>query len=322
LQQGKRTLSRLIASGPVNLVAVGGSTEERERLNSFAAPFSYYRHDADVPDMNQPSAARQTTSGERSDVLLVGNGADATSYVPESNSYLGREWAHQPSSLSGVDIIKLGSGKQGVAAISLPFAGVPPGSTILVTGGPMNGSTMLFAADQNGFYAYHAGPSSPDGHWLASSDGARGIADAHMKTGPDSKTPYAWRNDMSDVVTVARQYPFSALIYNGQYPADGSDTTPDTRINLPLSTGGQNAGSHMMTYSYFIPQKSLPTVGTAEAVIFKDKNGKVTVQVLGAMGVLDHRYDLDGGAVGYSYRERGSTAAMYAVPKPAWRKAG
>ena len=68
----------------------------------------------------------------------------------------------------------------------------------------------------------------------------------------------------------------------------------------------------MMTYSYFEPS-DVRSVGTAEAVISKDAAGKVTVQVLGEKGKLDHMQtsDLHGGSVGFRYATINGATTSY-----------
>jgi hypothetical protein len=70
----------------------------------------------------------------------------------------------------------------------------------------------------------------------------------------------------------------------------------------------------MMTFSYFEPG-DVRTVGTAEAVISKDASGKVTVQLLGEKGKLDHMQttDLRGGSVGFRYRSIEGATTSYTV---------
>jgi hypothetical protein len=78
---------------------------------------------------------------------------------------------------AGADVTERGSGKDGVAAINVSFADLALGSTTIVTGGAMRGSTMLFTADESGFSAYHASASNRTG-WKAADEAASSIAKA------------------------------------------------------------------------------------------------------------------------------------------------
>ncbi|WP_377681570.1 cytotoxic necrotizing factor Rho-activating domain-containing protein [Paraburkholderia rhizosphaerae] len=318
VKQGITTLKRLQGEGPINLTPTGDAAADTARIKQFGAPLRFYRNDSSETAVRTPSLIDKTDYRARRDVVAFGKGTDATSYVPEAKAYMGRGWASTPAQLSGTDILKLGAGKDGTTAMMLPFGQIRPGSTIIVTGGPMRGSTMLFAADRHGFYAYHAGASSNNPRWSVSEDGARSIANAYraMHSGHDGWTTA--HSGAGELVSIARQHPFSALIYNGEYSAEPGRKPLDERIDAPLHTtaGDPENPSHMMTFSYFEPG-DVRSVGTAEAVISKDPSGQVTVQVLGERGKLDsmQTLDLHGGSVGFRYRSTYGATTSYTVER-------
>ncbi|GAB2902177.1 hypothetical protein GCM10027093_44040 [Paraburkholderia jirisanensis] len=323
VRQGTATLSRLKGEGPVNLEPSLTANEDAARLKGFGRDFTFFRNDVDVADMPEPANADATSFEQRRGVLTLGKGEQATSYVPEGKAYLGRAWVpgQGRSELAGTDIVKLGGGKDGTAAIKLRFDDLAPGSTTIVTGGPMRGSTMLFAADQQGFYAYHADASSLNPKWKVSQDGARTIQNAHeqMHPLPASEIRPARGGVREDIVAAAKEYPFSALIYNGEYGSTPGGARLDTRIDEPVHAQGTNKAGQpwqMTTFSYFQPDSNVRTVGTAEAVITKDLNGNVTVSVLGEKGRLDSMktLDLHGGSVGFRYRLLDGVTSSYEVP--------
>jgi hypothetical protein len=318
------TLGVLKGEGPVNLEPALDAEDDAARLKHFGGQnASFFRNDVDVADMPEPARLDATPFEQRRGVLTFGKGEQATSFVPEGKAYLGRAWVPNegPSELAGADIVKLGSGKDGTAALKLRFDDLAPGSTTIVTGGPMRGGTMLFAADQQGFYAYHADASSLNPKWTVSQDGARSILNAHEQMRPvaESAARPARGGARDDLVAAAKEYPFSALIYNGEYSSEPRRRSSDARIAAPLHAQGSNAAGQpwkMMTFNYFEPDSNLRTVGTAEAVIAKDMNGKVVVSVLGEKGKLDSMKTLDrhGGSVGFRYRLMDGATSTYEVP--------
>ncbi|MFC0695524.1 cytotoxic necrotizing factor Rho-activating domain-containing protein [Paraburkholderia humisilvae] len=316
MNQGTTSLKRLQGEGPINLEPAGEPAADTARIKQFGAPLTFYRNDRSESGTRNPSLIDKTRYRARHDVVAVGKGTDATSYVPEAKAYMGRAWSTTPTELSGTDVVKLGAGKDGTAAIMLPFREIRPGSTIIVTGGPMRGSTMLFAADHHGFHAYHAGSSSDHPRWSVSEDGARSIANAYRTMHPGHDAWITARSGAEELVSIARQYPFAALIYNGEYSTEPGRKLPDERIHAPLHASGTDPHDpwHMMTFSYFEPG-DVRSVGTAEAVISKDARGKVTVQVLGEKGRLDHMQTLDlhGGSVGFRYKTIEGATTSYSV---------
>jgi hypothetical protein len=321
-QRAKRIFGQLSGSGPINLEPASNADDGDERLKAFGDDFSFYRNDSDVNDMAEPVDGPDAASKGLRSVLTLGKGTQATSFSPEQKAYLGRAWVpgDGPSGLEGANIVKLGSGKDGVAAFRLRFKALAPGSTTIVTGGPMQGSTMLFAADQEGFYAYHAGASRLRPQWNVAEDGARSIVDAHWKMHGSAlpASPAGAANNRNDLIAAAKEYPFSALIYDGDYPTEPGRTMPDQRINAPGHAVGADATGQphgMMTFSYFEPNPALRTVGTAQAVITKDMKGNVVVSVLGERGKLDQMktLSLHGGSVGFRYSAIGGATMSYQV---------
>ena len=313
VKQGTVTLKRLQGQGPISVEPVDGAAADSARIKQFGKALIFYRNDRSGSGMH-PASLDPSNYQARRDVIAIGKGTDATSYVPEAKAYMGRGWASTPRELSGTDIVKLGAGKDGVATIRLPFSELKPGSTVIVTGGAMRGSTVLFAVDNGSFYAYHAGSSSDDPRWKVSENGARSIANAYRAMHPAHDAWLTARSGAEELVSIAVRHPFSALIYNGEYSTEAGRKLPDERIDGPVHANGPDPHNrwHLMTFNYFEPG-DVRTVGTAEAVISKDTGGKVTVQVLGEKGKLDHiqTTELHGGSVGFRYRSIGGATSSY-----------
>ena len=337
-------LKQIAGKGPISLSVPASAAEEKSRIERMGNLFYFYRKDRDVKDMTFPRAVRSTNADKRRDVLAVGTGADVTSYSPNSRVYMGKHWEPGSTTLaSDIDVIELANGRDGVGAIKVPFHDLRPGQTIVISGGAMNGCTMLFAADKSGLYAYHAGTSSLNSSWHTSSDGASSIVDAHETMGTASRVPYAWQHNNHDLIVMGRQYPFSALIYSAKplaqthaltgaggmvgAIANAQDTVPNADLNVPRHAFSPRVGKdekpparrwQMMTFNYHEDDPTQRSVGTAEAVITKEAYGAVTVHVLAERGVLDRRTSLGerGDALAYRYKTTESDSDSWFVPVP------
>ncbi|MFC0401465.1 cytotoxic necrotizing factor Rho-activating domain-containing protein [Paraburkholderia rhizosphaerae] len=328
-------LRRIAGKGPIGVTLASSPLDDNMRVRDFKTSFYFYRKDRDVKDMSAMRAVRGTDYEHRRDVLAVGNGEQATSYIANSKINAGTFWGHGPAShLQGAELIELGNGRDGVGAVKLPFANVRPGATVIVSGGAMNGCTMLFASDGTSLYAYHAGSTELSPAWRTAREGTRSIVDAHTLIGPKDHAAYRWHGTHDDLIVVGRQYPFSALIYSGQYLANtyaligaGSvlgavagptETIPGSHLHVARHAygSGDKPKWHMMTFNYYDHDVGLRTIGTAEAVISKDLNGKVTVSVLAEKGKLDRGSSIGerGGPIAYRYRAVDSESAVYHPP--------
>ncbi|GAB2902191.1 hypothetical protein GCM10027093_44060 [Paraburkholderia jirisanensis] len=328
-------LKRIAGKGPISIDPAATPLDDSLRVMAFGAPFFFYRNDKDV-QMTQPRPARKTDYDDRRDVLQVAGGEHVTSYVANSKVNAGKFWGSGPAGqLQGAEVLELGNGRQGVGAIKLPFANLRPGATIVVSGGAMNGCTMLFASDGRALYAYHAGSADVSPGWFTSQQGAQSIVKAHQKIGPATQREYKWHGTNSDLVVMGRQYPFSALIYSGRFlgntealvgasallgaVAGAAEPVPNAHLHVPRHAYGPRHGArwHMMTFNYAEHDRTLRTVGTAEAVITRDLNGAVTVRVLAEKGKLDRGSSIGerGGPIAYRYKTTDSESATYFVPK-------
>ncbi|GAB7521968.1 cytotoxic necrotizing factor Rho-activating domain-containing protein [Paraburkholderia sp. 2C] len=300
-------IDRLAGKGPISVSAPLGPDEEQRRVNAFDTPFIFYRKDMDVTSMARGRRLQKTSSDMRRDVLKVGNGGDVTSYSGDAKFFVGRQWGPDGAKLAeNINVIQLNNGRDGVGALRLRFADIPQGASVLVTGGPMSGCTMLFASDGHSLYAYHAGTSSPSANWHTSTDGARSIVKAHRTIGPRSTSDLRWQNNNLDLVEVGHQYPFSALIYSGRKLSNaeavagmgaiaGAVGVPElTALNTQLGIKRHEYGPrenrwHMMTFNYYEQNPQQPAVGTALAVVSRNMDGSVTLRVLAEKGHLDRR---------------------------------
>lgn len=332
---GVGDLKRIASKGPISVQIAQTPLEDALRVGNLEMPLFYYRSDKDI-EMRRPRPVRKTSYDERRDVLIVGGGEHATSYVANSKINAGRFWGNHPATqLAGAHVIELGNGREGVGAIKLPFANVRPGATVIVSGGAMNGCTMLFASDGRSLYAYHAGSTETASDWRTARDGAQGIVHAHTTMGPKTQRSYKWLGTNSDLIVVGRQYPFSALIYSGRVLGNAEalvgasallgavggveQPVPNAHLHVPRHAYGPRQGLrwHMMTFNYSERDPNLRTVGTAEAVVSKDLNGAVTVRVLAEKGKLDRASSIGqrGDSISYRYKTVDSDSATYFVPR-------
>jgi hypothetical protein len=314
---------QLVKQGPLSLMPAASRQEDQRRIDRFSSPVSFYRKDWEVPNPDFPSVIHATGYKERRDVLTVGKGRDLTSYDSRMKASLNRDRSADVSpELADANVIQLGSGINGVAAINVCFADLAPGSTTIVTGGPMRGSTMLFTADETGFSAYHAQALKKTG--AKSSDAAAAsIASAHARFGgpisghpPESTPP---ENGYDALFRAATSHPFSALIYSHD-DASGDQPHPKYGPSFDAGAGSDRKLWSSMNFNYLAPDRNSREVGTAEAIIVKDMNGKVTVRVVAERGkVEDPRRDgtSNSPSSSFKYRQIESAVGTYTVANAA-----
>jgi hypothetical protein len=241
--------------------------------------FSFYRNDRDMK-MSGPAHSSDITPAAAQEVLRMGNGSDVTSLSPSANSYFG-QWGRSKQKLSEqIDVIELENGREGVGAVQISFADIPPKGSVLVTTGSLSGCTVMFAADQQKFYAYHAGTSTPRANWKTAREGVSSLREAHEHLNPDAQKKVLEQPGNNDLVDMGNDYPFSVISYDGKF----SRTRPqdDTRINRPEWEWSN--GTHIN--NYFEADEKIPSIGTSVALIRKDARGRVSVSVLYEKGAL------------------------------------
>lgn len=297
---GRAQASKLKGKGPLNLRASGGGTPPDQPLGKVAVPFNYYRNDRDVR-MNAAQPASETPFSQRREVLTVGAAKEATSYDGKARTYFGNKWDKKGGGLNGdTEIIKIDNGREGVGAIAVPFENIPRGGSVVVTGGALSGCTFMMTANKQGFYAYHAGTDRPGTQWTTANNGASAIVGAHNAMGAGRQVVGTAGGQSSDLVSVAEQYPFSVIVYNGKAQV------------LPAGATGP-AGNKMTSFNYYEPDPRKMAVGTAEAVISKDRNGNVVVRVWVEKGALTNPRSAKDGTQTHYKMENGQ-ASVYGVP--------
>lgn len=241
--------------------------------------FSFYRYDKEMK-MSSPANSSDISSAAAQEVLRTGNGRDVTSFSSSSNSYFG-QWGRGKRKLSEqVDVIELENGREGVGAVQISFADIPPKGAVLVTTGSLSGCTTMFAADNQKFYAYHTGTSTPNANWKTAREGVSSLREAHEHLKPDAQKKALAQPSNNDLVDMGNDYPFSVITYNGK--VNKARPQDDTRINRPEWEWSE--GTHIN--NYFEPDGKIPSIGTSVALIRKDARGRVTVSVLYEKGAL------------------------------------
>jgi hypothetical protein len=280
-------LKDLAKQGPLGLKPADSREEDQKRIDQFTSPLSFYRKDRDVPNPDAASVIHATEFKDRRGVLTVGKGEDLTSYDPTMKADLNRARSTDRSpALAKANVIQLGSGKDGVAAIDVCFSDLAPGSTTIVTSGPMRGDMTLFTADETGFSAYRAQASKKTPAKSADA-AASSIASAHERFGHTDAYPSKPQNGFDEMFRAARSHPFSALVYSVDDLPVGQ---PHPKYGLSDDAGLGPEGKlwSAVNFNYLAPNRNSKEVGTAEAVITKDLKGKVTVQVLAERGKLEN----------------------------------
>ncbi|HKT99291.1 MAG TPA: cytotoxic necrotizing factor Rho-activating domain-containing protein [Paraburkholderia sp.] len=297
---GRAQVGELKGKGPLNLRASDSGTPPDQPLGKVGVPFNYYRSDRDV-QMSTSQPAEAVPFSQRRDVLTVGTAKEATSYDAKARTYFGNRWDKKSGGLaSDTQVIKIDNGREGVGAIFVPFTNIPPGGRLVVTGGALSGCTVMMAANKQGFYAWHAGTDRPGTQWTTANNGAASIVNAHNAMGGGQHVVPTAGGQSSDLLSVAGQYPFSVIVYNGKAQM------------LPAGATGP-AGNKMTSFSYYEPDPRKMALGTAEAVIARDRSGNVVVRVWAEKGALtDPRSVKDGTQTRYTMES--GQMSTYEVP--------
>ena len=301
-------LKELMKQGPLGLMPAANRQEDQKRIDRFSGPVSFYRKDRDVPNPDAASVLHATDYKDRLGVLNVGKGKDLTSYDPTMKAALNRNRSTDISpALANANVIQLGSGNDGVAAVNVCFADLAPGSTTVVTSGPMRGDMALFTADDTGFSAYRAQASKKTPAKSADA-AAASIANAHEHFGQTDAYPTKPQNGFDEMFRAARSHPFSALVYSVDDPTSGQ---PHPKYG-PSNDAGLGPDGKLwsaVNFNYLAPNRNSREVGTAEAVITKDLKGKVTVQVLAERGKLENAVRAPDAS--FTYRQIESAIGSY-----------
>jgi hypothetical protein len=261
-----------------------------------------------VPNPDAAASLRASEYRDRRGVLTVGKGKDLTSYDPGMKAVLNRDRSADVSpALANADVIALRSGRDGVAAINVNFADLAPGSTTIVTSGAMRGDMTLFTADDSGFSAYRA-QASKKTRAKSADTAAASIASAHERFGKTDAYAKPPASGFDALFRAAKSHPFSALVYSYDVAPNGQ---PHPKFGPTSDVGLRPDGRpwSSVNFNYLAPGKSSSEVGTAQAVIVKDLNGKVTVRVLAQRGKLEN--PLRGPRPSFTYRPIESAVGSY-----------
>jgi len=260
--------------------------------------FDFYRYDNDVK-MSEPVKSSNAGIEKTREVLYTGNGKGITSLCQGGKMYYGG-WGRGNRKLSAqTDVIELANGKEGVGAVRIAFADIPPKGSLLVTAGGLSGCTVMFAADNAHFYAYHVGTSTPTRNWKTAQDGVRLLRQAHEQLKPDATRKALTHPENNDLIDVAKQYPFASVIYYGKHGE--SRAQADTRITGAAGPAAQ--GTHI--HDYFQPDVKGAPIGTAFALIRKDARGRISVSTLyerGELPIANYKSDAKGNVM-YDFHE-------------------
>ncbi|MGF6902428.1 cytotoxic necrotizing factor Rho-activating domain-containing protein [Paraburkholderia sp. GAS348] len=113
-----------------------------------------------------------------SDVLDTWKGGDTTSQGRDD--VWSGTWGKDNLLNDDISIVELTSGKSGTAAIRIKLEDVKEGYPVVVSGGELSGSTIVFGVDEQYFYAFHAGQKTDDQKWRPDQEGAAGIYQAYL----------------------------------------------------------------------------------------------------------------------------------------------
>lgn len=267
-----------VRNGDIAALENKGAIYLRE-ASEIATSFDYFRYDKDVK-MVAPAKSSDLIPEVEREVLRTGNGKQITSLRSDARVYFG-SWGRNNRKLSAkTDVIELENGKQGVGAVRISFADIPPKKSVLVITGDLSGCTVMFAADNQHFYAYHSGISTPVDSWKTAREGVRDLRAAHEMLKPGAQRKRLENPENNDLVDVANSYDFSVIVYNGKFSRDAAGV--DARITRTEQERAEGTNVH----SYFDANEGAPSIGTAFALIRKDAQGHVSISTLYERGEL------------------------------------
>ncbi|MFM0741502.1 cytotoxic necrotizing factor Rho-activating domain-containing protein [Paraburkholderia xenovorans] len=177
-----------------------------------------------------------------------------------------------------VRIFEISNGLSGTVGIKINLNQLLEGKPLIVSAGELSGCSMIYAVDDDNFYAYHAGKKDGDEQWLTSREGAASAYNAHLslsgKSLPDvevsngilmdkSGTPLHGNDTLVDMVSTYRR---GTMNYFGKTGAGGVNTRA-VRVKKNVN---------IFDYNRINPASCDPRVGIAYAVLVR-KNGKVRV---------------------------------------------
>ncbi|MFM0738548.1 cytotoxic necrotizing factor Rho-activating domain-containing protein [Paraburkholderia xenovorans] len=112
------------------------------------------------------------------------NGRKTTSQ--KNNMWLG-SWGSEHFLNDDFSIIEIRGEKSAVSAIRIDLREVMEGRPVIISGGELQGSTIVFALSGEGpksyLYAFHAGYDASNPNWQPSQQGVAGIYQAHLSMG-------------------------------------------------------------------------------------------------------------------------------------------
>ncbi|MCC8420881.1 cytotoxic necrotizing factor Rho-activating domain-containing protein [Photorhabdus thracensis] len=208
--------------------------------------------------------------GEMEGVISVSKGSNLSSKL--SGNTIGK-WGVKDKLDDSVDFIEVSNGASGAVGIKISLNQLQEGKPVIVSAGELSGCTMIYAVDDDYFYAYHAGQNPGDNSWLTSRDGVNSIYQTHMSLKGKPISDLSLDNN-NDLIKIFSTYDKATINYFGKkkpISLSGKNTSlsVDTHISTPYS-------ENVNVFDYNAAKGSDPRLGLAYAILTR-KNGKVSV---------------------------------------------
>ena len=167
-----------------------------------------------------------------------------------------------------IQVIHVANGDKGTVAIKIPLENIVEGKPVLITAGKLQGSTTVYAKDEQYFYVYRTGKKNAGDDWQTASDGVDTLYGAHvaLKGGGVNAVRLSLTN--SDVPSIfsansLNPYQQSSITYYGK----PNSKMPDTEYSQVI-------------FDYNEAQAGLPRLGReghSHALLSRSDNGELKI---------------------------------------------
>ncbi|MDE1480961.1 cytotoxic necrotizing factor Rho-activating domain-containing protein [Xenorhabdus bovienii] len=233
-KEGKR-----LAKGHISPLAKRGLLTGKSS-SPIGLTFDAVRVDSKIP----MTEARPYNSNDKDfrDKIITSSGIEVTS-LESGTGQVGDYWDKHHLG-SDVSLINVVNGEAGTIGIRIPLSAIEEKKPIVITSGGLSGCTMLFAHDQQYFYAYHTGQSNPS-EWRTGVGGVETTAESHrLLTGKD---PGELESHNNSLISLFDSYESAHITYFGK---EGTKITENSEKVLTSDYNSFKSFDPAIGYAY------------------------------------------------------------------------
>lgn len=165
-------------------------------------------------------------------------------------------------------LIEVSPGQNDASGIRIKLSEMPDNIPLLIHGGTLSASTIIYAQKGDYLYVYHAGPKASDSNWMTCTDGAQAIMDSHCRlTHTDMKNvmPDKKINNQFLVDFLSENYNQVFVNYAGM------TSRPDSMLT--------QAPQNVSAFNYNEVSSNDPGAGNAMMLLLR-QNGSIKMETL------------------------------------------